>query len=110
MINGTFTNDGTVEGSKQALVKDLKNAVGDAGALVNNVAAATADEFTQARTKLEALLCQAKTRMLDARLAVSEKAKCTADATDHFVRENPWKVLGVAAAAGVVIGVILSRR
>lgn len=110
MINGTFTNDGTVEGSKQALVKDLKNAVGDAGALVNNVAAASADEFAQARTKLEARLDQAKTRLRDAGLAVSDKVKYTVDATDHFVRENPWKVLGVAAAAGVVIGAILSRR
>jgi len=110
MINGTFTNDGTVEGSKQALVKDLKNVVGDAGNLVNNAAAATADEFAQARTKLEARLDQAKTRLIDASHAVSDKAKCTADATDQFVRDNPWKVLGVAAAAGIVIGAILSRR
>ncbi|HJV93829.1 MAG TPA: DUF883 domain-containing protein [Azonexus sp.] len=110
MINATFTNDGTVEGSKQALVMDLKNAIGDAGNLVNNAAAATADEFAQARSKLEARLGQAKTRLLDASLAVSDKAKCTADATDRFVRDNPWKVLGVAAAAGLVIGAILSRR
>lgn len=110
MSNGTFTNDGTVEGSKQALVKDLKNAVGDAGDLINNAAAATADELAKARTKLEIHLGQAKTRLLDASQAVSDKVKCTVDATGHFVRENPWKVLGLAAAAGVVIGTILSRR
>lgn len=110
MITGTFTNDGALEDSKQALVKDLKDAVGDAGDLVNNVATATAEEFAQARTKLEARLGQARTRLLDAGQTVSDKAWCTVDATNHFVHENPWKVLGVAAAAAIVIGAILSRR
>ena len=110
MINGTLSNDGTVEGSKQALATDLKNAVGDAGNLVNNAAAATAEELAQARSRLEAGIGQAKSRLHDASQAVSDKARCTADATDQFVREHPWKVLGVAAAAGLVIGAILSRR
>ena len=110
MINGTLSNDETVEGSKQAVVTDLKNAVGDAGNLVNSAAAATADEFARARTKLDDRLDQAKSRLIDAGQTVSDKARYTADATDQFVRDNPWKVLGVAAAAGLVIGAMLSRR
>jgi ElaB/YqjD/DUF883 family membrane-anchored ribosome-binding protein len=31
------------------------------------------------------------------------------DAAD-YVRENPWSSLGIAAAVGVVIGVLLNRR
>jgi len=110
MTTGILTNHGTFEGSKQALVKDLKNVVSDADDLINNVATATADEFAAARTKLEARLTQAKTRLMDASMAVSDKARCTVDATDKYVSDNPWKMLGVAAAAGVVIGAILSRR
>jgi ElaB/YqjD/DUF883 family membrane-anchored ribosome-binding protein len=105
-----ITSQGTIAGSKQALVNDLKSVVGDADALLNNVAATTADEFAAARTKIEARLTQAKTRLLDASMAVGERARCTVDATDVFVHENPWKVLGVAAAAGLIIGAILSRR
>lgn len=102
--------NGTIEDSKQALVRDLKSVVGDAGDLISNVAASGADELAQARTNLEARLGQAKTRLIDAGQAVSDKAKCSVDATDQFVRDNPWKVLGIAAAAGIVIGAILSRR
>lgn len=102
--------NGTIEDSKQALVKDLKSVIGDAGDLINNVAASGADELARARTNLEARLGQAKTRLIDAGQAVSDKAKCSVDATDQFVRDNPWKVLGIAAAAGIVIGAILSRR
>lgn len=110
MTNGTISTHGTIADSKQALVTDLKNVASDAGNLISNVAATGADELAQARTNLEARLGQAKTRLIDASLAVSDKAKGTVDATDQFVRDNPWKVLGLAAAAGIVIGAILSRR
>jgi ElaB/YqjD/DUF883 family membrane-anchored ribosome-binding protein len=31
------------------------------------------------------------------------------DATD-YVRENPWQSIGIAAAVGVVAGLLLGRR
>jgi ElaB/YqjD/DUF883 family membrane-anchored ribosome-binding protein len=41
---------------------------------------------------------------------LSKKGKEAADATDQFVRENPWAALGIAAAVGCVLGCILSPR
>ncbi len=29
---------------------------------------------------------------------------------DEYVRENPWTGVGIGAAIGVVLGVLLSRR
>ena len=110
MTNGMTTSYGTVEGNKQALVRDLKSAVGDADRLLSNAVASTADEIALARTKLEDRLTQAKTILTDAGVAVSDRAKHAADATDAYVRDNPWKMLGVAAAAGIVIGAILRSR
>lgn len=110
MTNGITTSFGTVEGNKQALVRDLKSAVGDADRLLSNAAASTADEIALARTKLEARLAQAKTLLVDASVAVSDRARLAADATHAYVRDNPWKMLGVAAAAGIVIGAILRSR
>jgi ElaB/YqjD/DUF883 family membrane-anchored ribosome-binding protein len=40
---------------------------------------------------------------------VSEKTKAAAEATDAYVHENPWKVVGMAAGLGLIIGLILSR-
>jgi ElaB/YqjD/DUF883 family membrane-anchored ribosome-binding protein len=110
MNNGMTTSRGSVDGSKQALVMDLKNAVGDADRLLTNVVTASADELTLARRKLESRLTHAKTVLVDASMAVSDRARYAADATDAYVRDNPWKMLGVAAAAGIVIGGILLRR
>lgn len=110
MTTETITDYGTLEGSKQALVKDLKSVANDADALISNVAAATKEEINLARTKLAARLAETKTRFVDAGVAVSEKARGTVNATDGYVRENPWKVLGVVAAAGLIIGALISRR
>jgi ElaB/YqjD/DUF883 family membrane-anchored ribosome-binding protein len=110
MNNGMIPNYGSVDGSKQALVMDLKSAVGDADRLLSNVVAASADEIALARKKLESRLVHAKTVLVDASMAVSDRARYAADATDAYVRDNPWKMLGVAAAAGIVIGGILLRR
>ena len=32
------------------------------------------------------------------------------EATDVYVRENPWAAIGVAAAVGIVIGFIAAGR
>jgi len=110
MSNGIFSSQSSFDDNKQAIVKDLKNVVADADAMISNVAQTTADEFAQARTRLEASLTNAKSRIVEAGTAVSDRARFAADQTDVFVRENPWKMLGIAAAAGVIIGAILSRR
>jgi ElaB/YqjD/DUF883 family membrane-anchored ribosome-binding protein len=38
---------------------------------------------------------------------VSTKTKAAAEATDAYVHENPWKVVGMAAGLGLIIGLLL---
>lgn len=100
----------TFEVKKEKLVKDLKGVVADADDLLKVVSSSTAEEFAAARTKIEGRLGEARSRLNDARIAVTEKARGAANVTDEYVRENPWKVIGVAAAAGLVISFLLNRR
>ena len=65
------------------------------------------DEMTD---EIQAGIKSGKYKMEDIQRALSEKSKVAADATDQFVRENPWAALGIAAAAGCVLGVLLSRK
>ena len=39
-----------------------------------------------------------------------DKAKEAARATDDFVHEHPWKAVGIGAAVGVIVGMLISRR
>lgn len=103
-------NQETVETRKDVFVKDLKTVVGDAGGLAKETASAAVEELSQARTRLESGLSEMKDRAVRARDQAAERARGAADATCTYVSENPWKVVAVAALAGLVIGISLSRR
>jgi ElaB/YqjD/DUF883 family membrane-anchored ribosome-binding protein len=38
---------------------------------------------------------------------VTTKTKAAAEATDAYVHENPWKVVGMAAGLGLIVGLLL---
>jgi ElaB/YqjD/DUF883 family membrane-anchored ribosome-binding protein len=58
-----------------------------------------ADALEKAQDKLDSL-------QRDVKRATREAA----EATDHWVHQNPWSSMGVAAAVGVLLGVLVSRR
>ncbi len=110
MTNELAVSHGTVEDRKNALVKNAKNIVGDADDLLKQVANSTAEEFAAARTKIETSLVDVRSRLHDARIASTVKVCRAADATQVFIRENPWKLIGIAAAAALAIGMLANRR
>jgi len=110
MTTDLITSRGSLESSKKALENDLKAVVGDAGKLLNEVANSTVEEFAAARSRVEARFDEARANLHEARLAVAGQVKCAADATQKYVSDNPWKAIGVMAAAGLIIGVLSSRR
>ena len=96
--------------SKQKLVADLKIVVADAEELLRATAAQAGEKVSAARERIQASLATAKVKLSDAERALLEKTKQAARATDDYVRENPWQAVGIAAAAGLVLGILISRR
>ena len=105
-----IARQGTVEGTKDKLVKDIRSVVDDADYLLKEVTTSSAEGWAAARTRIGAKLTEARSRLDDARIAVTDKAKAVADSTHEYVEDNPWKVVGVAVAIGLLIGVLVSRR
>ena len=96
--------------SKQKLVADLKVVVADAEELLRATAAQAGEKVSAARERIQASLATAKVKLTDAERVLVDKTKETAKAADEYVRENPWQAVGIAAAAGLVLGVLISRR
>ena len=96
--------------SKEKLVADLKVVVADAEELLRATASQAGEKVAAARERIQASLATAKVKLTDAERALLEKSKLAAKATDEYVRENPWQAVGVAAVAGLVLGVLISRR
>jgi ElaB/YqjD/DUF883 family membrane-anchored ribosome-binding protein len=55
------------------------------------------------------LRASAKDRLANVQDAISQKYRIASDTTDDFVHENPWKAITMAALAGVVVGMLVSR-
>lgn len=100
----------TVEGRKNQLVKDLKDVVGDADELLNELANSTAEEFAATRSRIEERLGKVRASLEDARVAAFRKLGAAADATQEYVHENPWKAIGLPVVAGLIVAFLLSRR
>jgi ElaB/YqjD/DUF883 family membrane-anchored ribosome-binding protein len=94
--------------AREQLMSDLKSVITDAEAwLSNNL---TGEDLKAARAKFERTLVNAKDDLIRMEKAVVEKTKEAAKATDDYVHENPWKAVGIGAAAGLVLGLLIARR
>ena len=96
--------------SKQKLVSDVKVVVADAEEILRATAGVAGDKMGDLRERIGERLRDAKLRLADAEAALVDRTKAAARATDDFVHENPWRAVGVAAAVGLLLGVIIGRR
>lgn len=97
-------------GEAERLENDLRQVVNDAENLISEVAASAGNGFDDIRSKVESRLQSAKTTLEEAKEAVSGRAKQVAGATEEYVGEHMWQSLAMAAAIGVVIGMLIRRH
>lgn len=96
--------------TKDKLMEDLRVVVADAEELMRATANQTGERIAAARAKAGESLKTAKTRLSEVQASVIEKTKAGAKTTDDYVYANPWKVVGIAAMVGVLVGALISRR
>ena len=92
------------------LVQDLKTVMQDAEALLKATSAQTGEKIQEVRARAEESLRQAKIRLTEAEEEALRRARELADATEEYVRDNPWQSVGIAAGIGLVLGILISRR
>ncbi len=88
----------------------MKVVVADAEEILRATAGVAGDKMGDLRERIGERLRDAKLRLADAEAALVDRTKAAARATDDFVHENPWRAVGVAAAVGLLLGVIIGRR
>ena len=105
------TKTGGMEGEvdREKLVQDLRVVISYAEELLRATAGQAGEKISTARERIQNSLVAAKARLIAAEEAVVIKTKQAAKATDEYVHENPWKAVGIAAGAGLIIGMLISR-
>lgn len=89
---------------------DLAAVMRDAEALLKASADQGGEKVDAARTKVRESMQHAKARLQEAEQAAIRRGQEAKAATEAHIRDNPWQAVGIAAAAGLVIGVLLARR
>ena len=92
------------------LLADLKTVMDDAEALLRATSTQTGEKIQAVRARAEESLRQAKARLSSIEDEALRRAREVADATDEYVRENPWQSVGIAAGVGLLLGLLLARR
>jgi ElaB/YqjD/DUF883 family membrane-anchored ribosome-binding protein len=89
--------------AKGKMADDLKLIVSDGEELLKAAANASGEGFTAARAKVAEKVMSAKAKLADG-------SQLTARQVDDYVHGSPWTVIGVAAAAGILIGFLAAKR
>jgi ElaB/YqjD/DUF883 family membrane-anchored ribosome-binding protein len=96
--------------STDRLMQDLQAVLEDADALLRATAGQAGEKLQQARARAEETVRQARERLQAAEEDISRRAREVAHEADQYVRDNPWRAVGVAAGIAFVIGLLVARR
>ena len=96
--------------SKDKLMDDLRLVVVDAEELLRATASQAGEGAATARARIQESLQVVKEHLDAAETAVIERTRQAAKVTDQYVHDNPWKMIGISALAGAVVGMLIARR
>lgn len=92
------------------LADDLSAVLAQADALLARAQTEGPEGAKQIQAQVEEKLAQAKAQLQSLEGEAAEKARAMKQATEAYVQTNPWQSIGIAAAVGFVLGVLVSRR
>ena len=98
------------EDGRERLVDDVAAVLAEAEEMLKRASLETGDKARDLRSNVETQLLRAKLKLQEIEGEAVDRAKVAARATDDYVRDHPWHAVGVAAAAGLLVGLLMNRR
>jgi ElaB/YqjD/DUF883 family membrane-anchored ribosome-binding protein len=92
------------------IAADFRAMIADSEDLLKAATTMSGEGLAAARVKFEQKVSRAKTALAEASQPMLDKTRETAAAADGYVREHPWSAIGVAVAAGLLVGFLAARR
>ncbi len=96
--------DSNVQAARQQLVDDFSKVVADAEGLLKAVRDVPGEKVDAMRASVEARLGAAKEKLRAIQDTAVEKTTAAAKAADTYAHDNPWPLIGAAAALGFLVG------
>jgi ElaB/YqjD/DUF883 family membrane-anchored ribosome-binding protein len=101
------------EAARQARVaanQEVRKLIADVEELIRRVGDAADPELARLGAKVESTVATTRKAISDGTEQVQRQAKEAFETSDRFVRDQPWEAIGIAAIAGLAIGLLVGRR
>jgi ElaB/YqjD/DUF883 family membrane-anchored ribosome-binding protein len=98
------------EASTEQLKEDLRNLSHTVEELIHATADDSRGNIAELRERAQQRLQDTRERLEARGEKLYANAREQMDATDRYVHDNPWTSIGIGAASGVVLGLLLGRR
>jgi ElaB/YqjD/DUF883 family membrane-anchored ribosome-binding protein len=95
---------------RDKLLDDLRLVISDAEELLRMTAGEVGDSTAELRGRIQSRLQEARIELAALQDTATAQIKAAGHATDEFVHEHPWQSIGIAAAIGLVVGLLVARR
>lgn len=99
-----------IERTRDQMVDDFATVLTEAEDMLKKASSETGDRARDLRAQVEAKLLAAKLRLQEMQGEAADRARDAARATDDYVHDNPWQAVGVGAAVGFLVGMLIARR
>lgn len=96
--------------TRERLLDDLKMVIKDAEDLLKNTRQQADEGYQVARARFESTLSNARTGLSSLEESAMTAARDAMETADEYVQSHPWQSVGIGAVAGLVVGLLLSRR
>jgi ElaB/YqjD/DUF883 family membrane-anchored ribosome-binding protein len=96
--------------SADRLIRDLQAVAADVDELIESTAGNATEAIVKARERVEASLKAAKQSLRCARLGSVEEPNTAGQSKEAHFRVNAWKVVGVAAGIGLLLGAMAALK
>lgn len=95
---------------RERLAHDLRQIVSDADRFLATAAETGDAKFDEVRERLAKQVEQIRDQLDDLEGRAAAKARAAVRVTDEAVHTHPYGAMGLAAAVGLLIGVLVARR
>jgi ElaB/YqjD/DUF883 family membrane-anchored ribosome-binding protein len=107
----TSTTSSSANGATKDRVTDsLRHMVDEADHLLKSAALAGDQKFDEARQRIEHQLRELRMQLDELEHSALHRARQAARAADQTVHSHPYGAMGVAAAVGLLVGLLVARR
>ncbi|MHA6494420.1 DUF883 family protein [Pseudomonas borbori] len=96
--------------SQEQLIQEFQALVSDTEKLLQTSTTLVGEHAEELREQIRGSLGRARGTLHNAENNLRERGQAAVNATTDYVQTHPWHSLGIAAAIGLLLGMLITRR